>query len=83
MVTILKGAVSSLTQAPRQEVGHIWAPLIRLTKSHFISLVPSVGNEIFRFIFEDLVSINFLLPDEVQSRFRSLGPAGLGPCGHH
>ena len=38
LVTILKEAVSSLTQALRQGVGHIWAPSVKLTKSHLIKM---------------------------------------------
>ena len=32
----------------------------RLTNSRFISLAPSMGNDIFKFIFENIVSINLL-----------------------
>ena len=35
-----------------------------MTNSRFISLVPSVGNDIFRFIFESVVSINFYIQME-------------------
>ena len=44
------------------EVGSIC--LFRLTISRFISLAPSVGNDIFRFIFENVVSINFYVQME-------------------
>ena len=50
---------------------------------HFISLAPSVGNDIFRFIFENIVSINPLHSDGTQSRFNSLGPVSSSPCSHH
>ena len=42
-VTSLTEAVSSSTQASKQGFRSIWARLIRLTKSRFISLAPSVG----------------------------------------
>ena len=35
----------------------------RLTNSRFINLAPSVGNDIFKFIFENVVSINLLHSD--------------------
>ena len=55
----------------------------RLMNSRFISLAPSVGNDIFRFIFENIVSINPLHSDGTQSRFSSLGPVSSSPCSHH
>ena len=60
----------------------------RLTKSRFISLASSVGNDIFRFVFvrfefENTVSINLLHSDGTQSRFSSLGPTSSSPYSHH
>ena len=37
----------------------------RLTSSHFISLAPSVESDIFRFTFENVVSINPLRLDGI------------------
>ena len=41
------------------------------------------GDDIFRFIFENIVSINSLHSDGTQSRFRNLGLASLSSCSHH
>ena len=57
--------------------------LLRLTSLHLISLAPSVGNDILKFIFENVVSVNPLHSDGIQPRFSSLGPASPGPCSHH
>ena len=79
-VTILKEVVSSLTQALRQGVGHIWALSTDEIILHQFGAI--CKDEIFRVIFEDVVSINFF-PDEAQSRFHSLSLASSGSCGHH
>ena len=57
--------------------------LLQLTGLHLISLAPSVGNEISRFILESAVSVNSLHPDGIQSRFSSLGLTSSSPCSHH
>ena len=63
-VTTLTEAVSSFIEVSKREFGPIWARSIRPTKSRFISLAPSVGNDIFVFIFENPVSINFYIQME-------------------
>ena len=56
-VTILEEVVSSITQTLRQGVGHIWAPSTDKITPHQFGIV--CGDEIFRFIFDNIVSINF------------------------
>ena len=41
------------------------------------------GEDIFKFIFENVVSIKPLHSDGTQSRFCSLGSASSSSCGHH
>ena len=41
------------------------------------------GEDIFIFIFENVVSIKPLHSDGTQFRFRSLGPASSSSCSHH
>ena len=41
------------------------------------------GDDIFKFIFENVVSINSLHPDGIQPRFSNLGPTSSSPCSHH
>ena len=81
--------VSTLRELPYQfhsDTDEDTAPSGRTYKTddlHFISLALSVENDIFRFIFENIVSINPLHSDVTQSRFSSLGPASSSPCSHH
>ena len=41
------------------------------------------GDDILKFIFENVVSVNPLHSDGIQLRFSSLGPASPSPCSHH
>ena len=41
------------------------------------------GDDILKFIFENIVSINPLHLDGIQPRFSSLDPISSSPCSHH
>ena len=63
LVIILIEEVPSFIQISKQEFEPIWVRIIRLTKSRFISLAPSVGTlSVSR--FEEVVPINFYIQME-------------------
>ena len=80
MITLTE-EVPLFIQISKQEFEPIWVHITRLTKSHFISLVPSVGTlSVSR--FEEVVPINFYIQNGVQPRFCSPGSTNPSTCGH-